>query len=189
MLGPYRSGPDDCNHRRTNPICISLIRVILAVCCGLCALRPGSHHTCYCVNHSFGGWHPPREGITLQQWTPLPHTHLKSRSPLTDTMLFFWMVCALLFMRLKMTPIRTVYGCSYKPQSSRTLGAGEILTPFHRRPGGFDALGRCSMCMPSERWLTPCSLWVNRQGLPLEAIGPRPRYVASDLTKVLDVIA
>lgn len=53
----------------------------------------------------------------------------------------------------------------------------------------FDALGRCSMCMPSERWLTPCSLWVNRQGLPFEAIGPRPRYVASDLTEVLEVIA
>jgi len=135
VLGPYRSGPDDCNHRRTNPICISPIRVILAVCCGLRALRPGSHHTCYCVNHSFGGWHPSREGITLQQWKPLPHTHLKSRSPQADTMLFFWMVCALLFIRLKMTPMRTAYGCSYKPQSSRTLGAGEILTPFHRRPG------------------------------------------------------
>jgi 2-haloacid dehalogenase len=45
----------------------------------------------------------------------------------------------------------------------------------------WDALG--------ATWFGFKTLWVNRQALPFEAIGPRPTYVASDLTKVLEVIA
>jgi 2-haloacid dehalogenase len=44
----------------------------------------------------------------------------------------------------------------------------------------WDALG--------ATWFGFKTLWVNRQGLPFEAIGPRPTYVGSDLTKVLEVI-
>jgi 2-haloacid dehalogenase len=44
----------------------------------------------------------------------------------------------------------------------------------------WDALG--------ATWFGFKTLWVNRQGLPFEAIGPRPNYVGSDLTKVLEVI-
>lgn len=44
----------------------------------------------------------------------------------------------------------------------------------------WDALGAA--------WFGFKTLWVNRQGLPFEAIGPRPTYVGSDLTKVLEVI-
>ena len=36
-------------------------------------------------------------------------------------------------------------------------------------------------------WFGFKTLWVNRQDLPFEAIGPRPTYVGSDLTKVLEV--
>ena len=45
----------------------------------------------------------------------------------------------------------------------------------------WDALG--------ATWFGFKTLWVNRQSLPYEAIGPRPTYVGSNLTKVLDVIA
>ncbi len=45
----------------------------------------------------------------------------------------------------------------------------------------WDALG--------ATWFGFRTLWVNRQSLPFEAIGPRPTYVGSDLTKVLEVIA
>lgn len=45
----------------------------------------------------------------------------------------------------------------------------------------WDALG--------ATWFGFKTLWVNRQGLPFEAIGPRPAYVGSDLSKVLEVIA
>lgn len=44
----------------------------------------------------------------------------------------------------------------------------------------WDALG--------ATWFGFKTLWVNRQNLPFEAIGPRPTYVGSDLTKVLEVI-
>jgi 2-haloacid dehalogenase len=44
----------------------------------------------------------------------------------------------------------------------------------------WDALG--------ATWFGFKTLWVNRQGLPFEAIGPRPTYVGSDLTKVLEII-
>ena len=35
-------------------------------------------------------------------------------------------------------------------------------------------------------WFGFKTLWVNRQGLPFEAIGPRPHFVGVDLTAVLD---
>lgn len=44
----------------------------------------------------------------------------------------------------------------------------------------WDALG--------ATWFGFKTLWVNRQGLPYEAIGPQPTYVGSDLTKVLEVV-
>ena len=37
-------------------------------------------------------------------------------------------------------------------------------------------------------WFGFKTLWVNRQSLPFEAIGPRPTYAGSDLTKVLEII-
>ena len=45
----------------------------------------------------------------------------------------------------------------------------------------WDALG--------ATWFGFKTLWVNRQGLPFEAIGPRPSHVGADLTKVLEVVA
>ena len=44
----------------------------------------------------------------------------------------------------------------------------------------WDALG--------ATWFGFRTLWVNRQGLPPEAIGPAPSYTGSDLTTVLDVL-
>ena len=44
----------------------------------------------------------------------------------------------------------------------------------------WDALG--------ATWFGFTTLWVNRQGLPFEAIGPRPSYVGSDLTKVIELL-
>jgi 2-haloacid dehalogenase len=44
---------------------------------------------------------------------------------------------------------------------------------------GWDALG--------ATWFGFTTLWVNRQQLPFEAIGPHPNYTGHDLTRVLDV--
>ena len=44
---------------------------------------------------------------------------------------------------------------------------------------GWDALG--------ATWFGFTTLWVNRQQLPFEAIGPHPTYTGNDLTRVLDV--
>ncbi|WP_310611736.1 haloacid dehalogenase type II [Limnohabitans sp.] len=44
---------------------------------------------------------------------------------------------------------------------------------------GWDALG--------ATWFGFTTLWVNRQQLPFEAIGPHPSYTGHDLTRVLDV--
>ena len=44
----------------------------------------------------------------------------------------------------------------------------------------WDALG--------ATWYGFTTLWVNRQGLPFEAIGPRPHFSGPDLTQVLDVL-
>jgi 2-haloacid dehalogenase len=44
---------------------------------------------------------------------------------------------------------------------------------------GWDALG--------ATWFGFTTLWVNRQQLPYEAIGPKPTYTGHDLTRVLDV--
>jgi 2-haloacid dehalogenase len=45
----------------------------------------------------------------------------------------------------------------------------------------WDALG--------ATWFGFTTLWVNRQNLPGETIGPQPTYTGSDLTRVLEVIA
>ncbi|MEO7253002.1 MAG: haloacid dehalogenase type II [Casimicrobium sp.] len=45
----------------------------------------------------------------------------------------------------------------------------------------WDALG--------ATWFGFTTLWINRQGLPYEAIGPRPSYMGGDLREVLRVIA
>ena len=45
---------------------------------------------------------------------------------------------------------------------------------------GWDALG--------ATWLGFTTLWVNRQGLPPEAIGPAPHHTGGDLTAVLQVL-
>ena len=44
----------------------------------------------------------------------------------------------------------------------------------------WDALG--------ATWFGFATLWVNRQGLPGEAIGPAPTYIGADLTQVLRVL-
>jgi 2-haloacid dehalogenase len=44
---------------------------------------------------------------------------------------------------------------------------------------GWDALG--------ATWFGLTTLWVNRQHLPFEAIGPKPTFTGHDLTRVLDV--
>ena len=43
----------------------------------------------------------------------------------------------------------------------------------------WDALG--------ATWFGFTTLWVNRQNLPYETIGPKPSYTGSDLTRVLDI--
>ena len=45
----------------------------------------------------------------------------------------------------------------------------------------WDALG--------ATWFGFATLWVNRQGLPYEAIGPRPSHTGGDLREVLSVVA
>jgi 2-haloacid dehalogenase len=44
---------------------------------------------------------------------------------------------------------------------------------------GWDALG--------ATWFGFTTLWVNRQGLPFETIGPRPTFTSTDLTRVLEI--
>ncbi len=45
----------------------------------------------------------------------------------------------------------------------------------------WDALG--------ATWFGFKTLWINRQNLPYEALGPRPDYAGPDLTKVIDILA
>jgi len=45
---------------------------------------------------------------------------------------------------------------------------------------GWDALG--------ATWFGFTTLWVNRQQLPFETIGPKPTHTGNDLTRVLDVL-
>ena len=45
----------------------------------------------------------------------------------------------------------------------------------------WDALG--------ATWFGFKTLWINRQNLPCEALGPRPDYAGPDLTKVIDILA
>ncbi len=46
---------------------------------------------------------------------------------------------------------------------------------------GWDALG--------ATWFGFQTLWVNRQGLPYETIGPRPTYTGQNLSEVLEILA
>jgi 2-haloacid dehalogenase len=46
---------------------------------------------------------------------------------------------------------------------------------------GWDALG--------ATWFGFSTLWVNRQGLPNETIGPKPTFTGHDLTRVMDVLS
>lgn len=45
----------------------------------------------------------------------------------------------------------------------------------------WDALG--------ATWFGFKTLWINRQNLPYEALGPRPNYAGTDLTKVIEILA
>ena len=45
----------------------------------------------------------------------------------------------------------------------------------------WDALG--------ATWFGFKTLWINRQNLPCEALGPRPDYAGPDLTKVIEILA
>jgi 2-haloacid dehalogenase len=45
----------------------------------------------------------------------------------------------------------------------------------------WDALG--------ATWFGFKTLWINRQNLPYEALGPRPDYAGPDLTKVIEILA
>ena len=45
---------------------------------------------------------------------------------------------------------------------------------------GWDALG--------ATWFGFTTLWVNRQGLPYETIGPKPTYMGRDLLNVLEIL-
>ena len=45
---------------------------------------------------------------------------------------------------------------------------------------GWDALG--------ATWFGFTTLWVNRQGLPYETIGPKPAYTGRDLTRVCEIL-
>ncbi|MDP4612756.1 MAG: haloacid dehalogenase, partial [Limnohabitans sp.] len=44
----------------------------------------------------------------------------------------------------------------------------------------WDALG--------ATWFGFCTLWINRQGLPPEAMGPAPHHTGRDLGEVLKVL-
>ena len=45
----------------------------------------------------------------------------------------------------------------------------------------WDALG--------ATWFGFKTLWINRQNLPYEALGPRPNFAGTDLTKVIEILA
>lgn len=69
------------------------------------------------------------------------------------------------------------------PQSYKLVLDGFAVEPgevLFVSSNAWDALG--------ATWFGFTTLWVNRQGLPFEAIGPRPSYVGGDLTKVLEVM-
>lgn len=71
--------------------------------------------------------------------------------------------------------------------SPESYGLVEQTLPIHHRANvlfvssnGWDALG--------ATWFGFTTLWVNRQHLPFETIGPRPTHMGHDLRKVLDIV-
>ena len=62
-------------------------------------------------------------------------------------------------------------------QKCMPLEKGEILFVSSN---AWDALG--------ATWFGFTTLWVNRQGLPYETIGPKPTYTGRDLQKVLEIL-
>ena len=70
--------------------------------------------------------------------------------------------------------------------SPESYGLVQKLMPFEKQDilfvssNGWDALG--------ATWFGFTTLWVNRQGLPHETIGPKPTYTGRDLSKVCDIL-
>ena len=70
--------------------------------------------------------------------------------------------------------------------SPESYGLVQKNMPFEKQEilfvssNGWDALG--------ATWFGFATLWVNRQGLPYETIGPKPTYVGRDLSKVLEIL-
>ena len=70
--------------------------------------------------------------------------------------------------------------------SPQSYGLVQKFMPFEKQDilfvssNGWDALG--------ATWFGFTTLWVNRQGLPYETIGPKPTYTGRDLTKVCEVL-
>ena len=70
--------------------------------------------------------------------------------------------------------------------SPESYGLVQKNMPFEKQEilfvssNGWDALG--------ATWFGFATLWVNRQGLPYETIGPKPTYMGRDLSKVLEVL-
>lgn len=70
--------------------------------------------------------------------------------------------------------------------SPESYGLVQKYMPFEKQEilfvssNAWDALG--------ATWFGFTTLWVNRQGLPYETIGPKPTYTGRDLSKVLEVL-
>lgn len=70
--------------------------------------------------------------------------------------------------------------------SPESYGLVQKLLPLEKQEilfvssNAWDALG--------ATWFGFTTLWVNRQSLPYEAIGPKPTYTGGDLTKVLEIL-
>ena len=70
--------------------------------------------------------------------------------------------------------------------SPESYGLVQKNMPFEKQEilfvssNGWDALG--------ATWFGFTTLWVNRQGLPYETIGPKPTYTGRDLSKVCEVL-
>ena len=70
--------------------------------------------------------------------------------------------------------------------SPESYGLVQKVMPFEKQEilfvssNGWDALG--------ATWFGFTTLWVNRQGLPFEAIGPKPTYTGRDLSTVCEIL-
>jgi 2-haloacid dehalogenase len=81
---------------------------------------------------------------------------------------------------ISVDPVRT-----FKTTPASYSRVGEVLALEAREvlfvsSNAWDALG--------ATWFGFQTLWVNRQGLPFETIGPRPHFVGTNLTAVLDAL-